>query len=241
MQVYAEHRFAGASRVSTAYTWSKNLTNMQNDRTNAPQNSFDIDSEYSRAALDRRHVFSLNYIYEIPFFTSQEGFVGKTLGGWQASGIVAMQSGLPFTITTSSFDAAGLGNNPALVAGNRPNLLCDPNQNAPHTQQQYFNIACFQRNPAAGAIVSNTPGNSPRGIINGPPTYRVDFTMTKNIRFGENTRLQLRGEAFNVFNHTNFRGFVGVPNSLNVTSSNFGQIGSVRDPRNIQLGVKLYF
>src|SRR5205823_9267465 len=126
-------RFASSSQVNGAYTWSKNLTNMQNDRTNAPQNSYDIPSEKSRATLDRRHVFSMNYIYEIPFFSKQNNFAGKILGGWQASGILYLQSGLPFTATTSSFDAAGLGNNPALIAGNRPSLLCDPNANAPHT------------------------------------------------------------------------------------------------------------
>jgi hypothetical protein len=237
LQFSGSHRFTSSSQVNAAYTWSKNLTNMQNDRTNAPQNSFDIPSEKSRATLDRRHIFSLNYIYELPFFSKQDDFAGKVLGGWQASGILYLQSGLPFTATTSSFDAAGLGNSGALVAGNRPNLLCDPNQNAPHTTAQYFNTACFQVNPAAGAIVPNTAGTAGRGIINGPPTKRVDFTMTKNVRFGETMRLQLRAEAFNVLNHTNFRSF----GSLNRTSGLFGTISAVRDPRTIQLGAKFYW
>ncbi|MDT7542981.1 MAG: hypothetical protein QOE33_2885 [Acidobacteriota bacterium] len=239
LQLFMQHRFSGISQVSASYTLSKNLTDEQNDRTNAPQNSFDVHSEYSRATLDRRHILSVNYIYELPFFTNRHDLAGRTLGGWQASGIVTANSGLPFTVTTSSYDAAGLGNNAALIAGNRPNVICDPNQNAPHTLQQYFNTACFQFNPALNANfgLSNTPGNAQRGIINGPPTYRVDFTMTKIIRFTENTRLQLRGEAFNVFNHTNFRSF----SSTNVTSSVFGRIGAVRDPRTIQLGVKFYF
>lgn len=237
LQFSGTRRFSGSSQLQAVYTLSKNLTNSQNDRSNAPQNSFDIQSEYSRATLDRRHVFTANYIYEIPYFTKQEGFAGKLLGGWQASGIVTAQSGLPFTATTSSFDPAGLGLIPALIAGSRPNVICDPNQNAPHTQQQYFNTACFQLNPAAGAFVSNTVGNAQRGIINGPPTYRVDFTMTKIVKFSESRRLQLRGEAFNIFNHTNFRGF----SSTNVTSSLFGRVGTVRDPRTIQLGVKFYF
>jgi len=50
-------------------------------------------------------------------------------------------------------------------------------------------------------------------------------------------RLQLRGEAFNVFNHTNFRTF----GSLNNTSSLFGTISAVRDPRTMQLGAKFSF
>ena len=92
-------------------------------------------------------------------------------------------SGLPFSAVTSSFDAAGLGNNPALIAGNRPNLLCDPNENAPHTWQSWFNTNCFQQNPTTNAGIINQVGSAGRGIIEGPPTKRVDFTMTKNIRF----------------------------------------------------------
>ena len=241
LQMSAQRRFAGSSQINAAYTWSKNLTDNQTDRSTAPQNSYDIRSDYGRATLDRRHIFTLNYIYELPFFRKQSSFAGKILGGWQASGIVVYNSGLPFTVITSNFDPSGLGNNPALVAGNRPNLLCDPNENAPHTLQQWFNIACFERNPTATSGIPNVPGNSPRGVIQGPSTKRVDFTMSKNIRFGENTSLQLRGEAFNIFNKTNFRSFAAVPNALNVTSTNFGAIGAVRDPRTIQLGAKLIF
>ncbi|HEY6231219.1 MAG TPA: TonB-dependent receptor [Pyrinomonadaceae bacterium] len=237
LQISAARRFSGASQINAAYTWSRNLTDSPNDRSNAPQNSYNIRDEYQRATLDRTHVLTINYIYELPFFQKQEGFTGKLLGGWQASGIVVYNSGLPFSAVTSSFDAAGLGNNPALIAGNRPNLLCDPNANAPHTWQQWFNTACFQANPTTNAGIINQVGSAGRGIIEGPPTKRVDFTMTKNIRFGENTQLQLRGEAFNVFNQVNFRTFA----SLNRTAGNFGQISTVRDPRTIQLGAKFIF
>ncbi|HKO97977.1 MAG TPA: carboxypeptidase regulatory-like domain-containing protein [Pyrinomonadaceae bacterium] len=237
LQIFGQRRFGGASQISTSYTWSKNLTDNQTDRSTAPQDSYNIPGEYGRATLDRRHIFSANYIYELPWYKDQHGFVGHVLGGWQASGIVTLNSGLPFTATTSSYDAAGLGNNPAAVAGNRPNLLCDPNSGGAQTLQQWFNTSCFQPNPAATATgLSNFPGSSGRGVIQGPPTHRVDFTMTKIFRFGEVTRLQIRGEAFNVFNHTNFRVL-----STNVTSTNFGAVTTVRDPRTIQLGAKFIF
>lgn len=236
LQLYAQRRFSGSSQISASYTWSKNLTDSQNDRSNAPQNTFDIPSEYSRATLDRRHVFTTNYIYELPFYKSQEGAVGKLLGGWQASGILTYNSGLPFTITTTNFDAAGLGNNPAAIAGNRPNLLCDPNSGAPHTLQQWFNTGCFAAKPGVGTLVPNVPGTAGRGVVQGPSTARIDFTMTKNIRFNESMRLQLRAEAFNVLNHTNFRTI-----GTNVTLATYGTVTAVRDPRTIQLGAKFLF
>lgn len=240
LQVSAKHKFTDSSEAGLAYTWAKNLTNSPNDRTTSPQDTYDLGSEYQRAALDRRHVLSINYIYELPFFRKQAGFVGKTLGGWQASGIVTYNTGLPFTATTSSLDYAGLGlllANPAA----RPNLLCDPNKDAPHTLQQWVTNACFQTNPpntgAGSTGLPNKPGTAGRGVINGPGTTRFDFTLSRSVRFREGVRLQLRAEVFNIFNHTNFRGFT----SLNVTSTAFGQIGVVRDPRTMQIGAKIIF
>lgn len=241
MQVSAVHRFTGASQINLAYTWSKNLTDNQTDRSTAPQNTYDTRAERSRATLDRRHVFNINYVYELPFFTKQQGFVGKVLGGWQASGIFTYNTGLPFTVTTSNFDPAGMGIINANPAG-RPIVTCDPNASAPHLRVQYFNIGCFQPNPAN---TDNTrllgfrtvPGNSGRGIINGPPTARIDFTLAKNIRFGESVRVQFRAEAFNIVNHTNLRSF----SSLNITSTLFGIVGAVRDPRTMQFGAKVSF
>lgn len=238
LQVFATRRFAGTSQASLAYTWSKNLTDNQTDRSTAPQSSFDIGLEKGRATLDRRHVLTANYNYELPFFRKRDNdLVKNVLGGWEASGIIVYNTGLPFTPTTSSYDPAGLGFIPALIAGGRPNLLCDPNENAPHTQQQWFNTACFERNPTVNSGIANRIGNSGRGIINGPPTFRVDFSMLKNVRFGETKQLQLRAEAFNVFNHTNFKTIA----STNVTVATFGQISATRDPRTIQLGAKFIF
>src|SRR6185503_5086524 len=71
MQISAERRFTGSSYVKLAYTWSKNLTNNPSDRSNSPQNPYDIRSEYQRASLDRRHIMNINYAYELPFFKTQ--------------------------------------------------------------------------------------------------------------------------------------------------------------------------
>jgi hypothetical protein len=237
LQVSAQRRFTGSSQLGLAYTWAKNLTDNQTDRSTAPQNSYNNKGDYGRATLDRRHVLTFSYIYELPFHRGQHDLAGKLLGGWQVSGLALYRSGLPFTPATSSFDAAGLGLVPALVAGARPNTLCDPNANAPHTLQQYFNTACFTPNPTVTTTgVPNVIGNAGRGVINGPTTTRFDFTLAKNIRLGETMKVQLRAEAFNILNHTNFQTII-----VNVTSATYGNVTVVRDPRTIQLGAKFIF
>ncbi len=238
LQVLGQRRFAGASQINVAYTWAKNLTDNISDRSDAPENSYNIRLDRGKATLDRRHVFTANYIYELPFFSKRHGLAGNALGGWEISGLVTLQSGLWYTVTTN-FDAAGLGNIPAIVAGNRANVLCDPNVGGAHTFEQWFNSTCFEKTPAAPPV-ANVVGNGGRGVILGPPTKRVDFSLFKNIRFGEKARLQVRAEAFNVFNHTNFRNLSST-SKISVTSATFGFVNAVRDPRTIQFGAKLSF
>lgn len=239
LQLSAVHNFSGYSNISAFYTWSKNLTTSINDRSTSPQNAYDIKSEYQLAAFDRRHVLSVNYTYVIPIYEKQEGFVGKVLGGWQVSGIATYNTGLPFTVTTSSYDPAGLGILNVNPAG-RPNVTCDPDSGGAQTVQQWFNTSCFTPNPAlvTGVFtpVPNTVGNAGRGSVEGPPTTRFDLTAVKNITFGETFRIQLRAEMFNMFNHTNFRVL-----STNITATNFGQVTTTRDPRTMQFGAKVYF
>lgn len=252
MQVSATHRFSGASQVQLAYTWSKNLTDAQNDRSTAPQNTYNLELEKARAALDRRHILTVNFNYELPFYKDQKGAAGKILGGWQLSGIGTYQTGLPFSPTVSSFDASGLGLIPALVAGARPNIVngCNPNEGAPHTVQQWYNVACFVPTPTSPNAAPSVVGNAARNIIEGPPTKRVDLILAKNFTFAERIRVQLRAEAYNVFNITNPRTFSTLTTFTTTTapvsmggngSSTFGRISTFRDPRVMQFAAKVSF
>jgi carboxypeptidase family protein/TonB-dependent receptor-like protein len=235
LQVGAEKRFTDGSLVKVAYTFSRNLTDAQTDRNSAPQNIYDIASEYGRAAFDREHIFTVNYVYELPFFRDQKGLKGRLLGGWQVSGITTYASGVPFTVTTQGIDPAGLG---LLTAGSastvsaRPDMIADPNSGAPHTIAQWFNTGAFALVPA-GAI---RPGNASRGSVLGPGYGRWDVALARVIKINEGLRLQVRGEMFNMFNHTN-------PLNINtlIGDPQYGQVTSTRDPRLVQLGLKLNF
>jgi hypothetical protein len=232
LQVTGQRRFSQSSQLNLAYTWSKNMTNSQNEFATAPQNTYALNNEYARANLDRRHVLSVNYIYELPFFARQANFKEKVLGGWQISGITYYFTGLGFSPATSSNDPSGLAFLGTSPSGARPNMICDPNSNAPHTFLQWFNTACFV-NPPAGV---NTVGNSSRNVILGPSTTRFDATLAKSIKFSESKSVQLRWEVFNIFNHTNFTTL-----SLNNTAATYGNVTGVRDPRTMQLGAKFIF
>jgi len=80
------------------------------------------------------------------------------------------------------------------------------------------------------------PGTEQRGAVRGPGFWRTDFSLYKNLRFTERLGGQLRLESFNTFNHTN-------PLDISTTlgSSLFARVLSTRDPRIVQLGLKLSF
>ncbi len=249
MQVSAQKRFAGNSRINMSYTWSHGLTTSQTDRSTAPQNHYDLKADYGASQLDRRHIFNVNWIYELPWMKEERGFFGHLLGGWQTSGIIYAYTGLPLTIFTSGFDPAGQGYNLGTTvtqATGRPDLIGDPN--GPQrtdflADPGWFNTAAFAHvcptsgGVAGGGLCANPrPGRSGRGVVYGPGFWRVDFSIYKNFRITEQVRFQFRAETFNLFNHTNPFGV-----STTVGSSTFGRITSYRDPREMQFGFKLSF
>ena len=80
------------------------------------------------------------------------------------------------------------------------------------------------------------PGNAGRNTVRAPGLQRWDVSAFKNFALTEKLRLQFRGEFFNVFNHTNFSTIV-----VALGAVNFGQVTAAKDPRIVQLGLKLYW
>ncbi|WP_419804152.1 carboxypeptidase regulatory-like domain-containing protein [Terriglobus sp.] len=244
LQTSVRKQFRRGSLIAANYTYAKALTNANADRTGAPQISSQISAEYGRAAADRRHVFSANAVYTLPFFYDQKGLVGHLLGGWEISAAGYVNSGLPLNVTTSGLDPAGVGVvNGSSVSSGRPDLVGDPNHTtatsgAIHTRQHWFNINAFAAVPN-GQIRG---GNATRNIVNGPGWWRVDPGLFRNIKLYERLNLQLRGEATNIFNHTNPDGIsTGSLISASGYSSSAGNITSYRDKRIVQIGAKLVF
>ena len=179
-----------------SYTWSHALDNDALDNAawynRLPQNSYDLASEYGNSNYDARHSFKAQIIYTVP----NAPFGPKILSnGWQISGNLYFQTGLPLTISASG-DLSGTGE-----FSDRANQVSDPFQGVSHQ----FNPAGVQwLNP--NAFVNPQPGTygtTGRNQYAGPGYSVVDLAVLKNIPIKERLRAQFRIEMFNIFNHLN--------------------------------------
>jgi hypothetical protein len=176
----------------------------------------------------------VNFVYDVPFFRSSASHLLRTVaGGWQMSGIVNVVSGAPLNIGLSDPSSVC---NVVPNCSNRPNLIGSISY--PHTVDQWFSTTAFAI-PAAG-----TWGNLKRNALRGPGRDNWNMSLFKSFLISEQrgSRFEFRADAFNVWNHTQFRGDVqGGGISTNLGSSNFGQVTAAYDPRVFQLGAKLVF
>jgi hypothetical protein len=258
LQVKVTKKFSGKSLLDANYTFSRGLTNAQDDYSTAPQNSHNIGAEYGPTAYNRNDVLTVDGIWDLPWYRDQQGVIGKILGGWEASGLYTVNSGLPLTVTmagggvinyeglTSIYngetnggianDAAGLGILAPSAASLRPNVVLKPTNGYGavqlRTRMNWFNQTAF----TAPAPSSFQVGNEKRGGIIGPGFNRLDVGVFRDFKIYKTVVFQLRGEGFNVLNHTNFATIQTL-----ATAGNFGQATSARDPRILQVAGKFNF
>ncbi len=219
LQASAVKRFSRGFSVDAAYTWSKSI-----DTVATPLNSYASQSvQRATSSFDRTHVFTISYIWELPFTRGLTGFRKKLLDGWQISGITSVQSGNPLTPVLTG-DRAGTG----ATGSQRPNVT-GPIK-TPNTQFVWFDGSAFST-PALGTF-----GNASRSLIRGPGFANTDLSFSKRTALRENILLQFRAEFFNIFNHPQWSN-VGTT----FGSTSFGQVTSARDPRITQLGLRLTF
>ena len=157
--------------------------------------------------------------------------IGHVLGGFDFDAIVSYGSGQFLTATQGGVDPGGLG---LLVGpgGARPDYISNPNTDAPHTLSKWFNTAAFAPVPAG----QYRAGTETYSNIVGPGYGSWDVSLHKNILFERNVNFQVRAEAFNVFNHTNFS---AIGTTYGVT--NYGQITAAGQARTMQFGGKITF
>jgi hypothetical protein len=255
LQAEIRRRFTGGWYYQVNYTWSKAFTNAEQAQAEfAPylDNTIGDTLEKKRLNQDVQHVLKGNFVYELPIgpgkrFWNSGGFAGKVLGGWQISGIAQFRTGRPI----SFISGRGTLNRGARSGNNTPNstltlqelqartgLFFHPTTGAPLVINPQLIASdgsgrtSFLTHPVAGTVgsLSLTP-------VDGPGYWNVDTAVIKRIRFKERLGVELRLEAFNVFNHTNF----SVPNTLNLDDTDFGKINAAFDPRILQLSWKFTF
>jgi hypothetical protein len=228
----SERRFSRGLGWLLSYTWSKWIDNVVftggDDATfgddDQVQNIYDLRQERSLSTNHIPHRLVFSPIIELP-------------GGWQLSGIVTIQSGSPFGVTVVNGPRDILGDD-ADGKNLRPNVvgsldLPAGQKGRPAAGQrgiQWFNPAAFA--PPARF----THGNAARTVMLGPGHVNFDTAVSKNFRFGERYRVQLRWEAFNAFNTPSF----GPPGS-GLGSGGFGVSGAGGSDREMQFALKLYF
>ncbi|MBV9081289.1 MAG: carboxypeptidase regulatory-like domain-containing protein [Acidobacteriaceae bacterium] len=238
LQVAASRRMTKGLSLGISYTFSKTLDASgggPND-TGMPQNSYNARPDYGLSDIDRRHVFNINYIYELPFFERQaNAIIRNTLGGWEIAGVTSFQSGAPLSITVP-VDAAAIG-----VSLSRATLTGDPNLPPDErTPARWYNTSVVV---PPSQMTPGQFGNSGRDILTGPGFQEWDLSLLKNFAMAEKWRLQFRAEAFNVPNHANFS---SVGTSATFTSSgqpsgNFGAVSGSGPGRTLEFGLKMTF
>jgi hypothetical protein len=194
---------------------------------NSVHNPYNPDYSIGRSGLDRTHVAIFNFIYDLPVLRSSPNKVAKAfLGGWQLSGVVVAETGTPIGVTLGG----AAGSNGVHTGTNRPNV--SGSVNYPKTVGAWFDKSAFSA-PTIGQW-----GNLENDSINGPGRHNWNLSLFKSFVFSESrgSKLELRFESFNTWNHTQFSGV-----SSAFSAGDFGRVTSVQDPRNLQLGAKIYF
>ncbi|PYS89339.1 MAG: hypothetical protein DMF64_18060 [Acidobacteria bacterium] len=257
--VTANKRLARGLQFNASYTFSKSIDyNSQSSQGVTLQDSYNLRGDRGLSDFDARHRFVVNAIYDLPF-------KGRRLTeGWQIGLITQAQSGNPVNILAGNAAAitggAGAANANSLtgLATLRPDagaaivLL--------RTPEQWFNAAVCDPRPGGScpanaafilpisAVGSTTVfhfGSLGRNVIIGPRFNNTDFSLIKNTKLTETTRVQFRAEIFDIFNHANF----GQPGrTAQPGSTTFGVISNTRfatgdsgSSRQIQFALKFLF
>jgi hypothetical protein len=261
LQVQANRRFVGGLQFGVAYTLSRSRDFTSNNETGTGANMQIATYQnpeawnYGLSSFDQAQLAVINYTWDLPKASARwnNALTRALLDNWQISGLSTFASGTPVYVTFTTVDGAditGGGDTTRFNGGPSattptagsgvPNLVGDPN--LPSSQRsltQWFNTAAFAR-PGRGDA-----GNSPKDVIRGPGVTNSDATLFKNIPLGNGLRkLQLRWEIYNIFNHTQFATVDSTARfdaQGNQVNARFGQVITTRQPRVMQVAIRVVF
>jgi hypothetical protein len=220
--------------LSVGYTYSKSIDQASSLADVADPYDFALTRGLS--AFNLKHSLVVTYQYKLPFERLFRRY-DRLTQGWELSGITRASTGFPVTLSSDD-DNSLQGSNPNGVNSryiDLPDVMPGPLDinHHPANGKPYFNTALFTPN-ALG-----TPGDAGRRYFSGPGTFNTDLALLKSVQISEGKSLQLRMEAFNAFNHSQFFG----PSAVNgdISSPLFGQVVQAASPRLVQLAAKLTF
>ncbi len=244
LQVSLNRPFKNGLMLKGAYTWSqaKNMAD-EDGWTGLTWNYLPMyDQNFAIAGFDRTHIFSLGWVYELPFMRDAKGASGALLGGWQVNGVFAAFSGAPFNIGGTNNDMActGCGSIRINYAGSSPTSISGPGDfSNGYSSGTYYDKSQFSQ--PSGLTVAGF-GNTGRDFFRMPGQWNLDLSFFKGFPVGR-YRPEIRFDFANIFNHTNF----GAP-ITDYYNTNFLKFTPASEtyqntpgPRRIQIGFRFAF
>src|SRR5215510_8512238 len=218
-------RMSHGLQFSASYTYSHSIDEAsRNNNGIVVPDSLHIGSGRGSSDFDARQRFVVSAIYDLPFKGN------RFVTGWELAPIVTLQTGNPFNVVVPSASITGVGNTVTPIVSSPITVTGNP-----------FGQWVLPTNLAAP---TTTLGNLGRNAIVGPDFKNFHLALAKNTKLTERINLQVRCDAFDLFNHPNF----GQPSRIFSTGPTFATISSTRFPtgdsgssRQLQLAAKIQF
>jgi hypothetical protein len=242
-----QHRFTNNYTFLANFTDSTCISDADNGAALAGSSNsqpFNRHADWGPCVFDTRSNFNTSFV-ATSTFKRGNSLVNHLLAGWELAPLIHAASGQPLNITLGKDNSlTGLGNdrpNQLLANTAATSSICN-NGSTPCVQ--FLNPAAFSTSNPLGTF-----GNLGRNAVSGPGMVNFDAALSRNFSIRESLRLQLRLDAFNVFNHANFVGAISPAGTVSsyatlstgITSSTFGRVQAAFDPRILQISMKLFF
>jgi hypothetical protein len=231
---FTARRTRGTLTTNLSYSYSHSIDDSSDRSDPVLVNSYDLRENRASSNFDERHLLTFSYIYQLSFrkfahsigdWANQReqpsdqtatptppnccsGIAGRFLDGWEFSGITLFHTGVPFSVINTAgntgislTDNAGVSSNLG-IAASYPDVVSGLGR-PPNNFQSFGPLL---ENPSQFVAPRGlTFGNAGRNFLNNPEQLNFDMALAKHFKITEGSQLEFRAEAFNIFNHTEFR------------------------------------